>query len=114
MLCRNVLIYFDVETKQQILGRIRQVLRPDGYLFLGAAETTLNLDDGYERVAVGRSSTYQPRAGRPPARPALARPAAAVPRPPATAARPAVPAARPAIPSRPNPAGAGSLPDRTR
>jgi chemotaxis protein methyltransferase CheR len=64
VMMRNVLIYFDVETKQQILGKIRQVLRPDGYLLLGAAETTLNIDDGYERVAVGKGSTYRPRAGR--------------------------------------------------
>jgi chemotaxis protein methyltransferase CheR len=83
VLIRNVLIYFDVETKQQILGKIRQVLRPDGYLLLGAAETTLNIDDGYERVAVGKGSTYRPRAGRAGARPAV--PVGAV------AARPALP-----------------------
>ena len=38
---RNVLIYFDVETRKAILGRLRRVLRPDGILFLGCAETTL-------------------------------------------------------------------------
>ncbi|MEG4356611.1 MULTISPECIES: CheR family methyltransferase [unclassified Microcoleus] len=32
---RNVLIYFDVQTKQSILARVRRVLRPKGYLFLG-------------------------------------------------------------------------------
>jgi chemotaxis protein methyltransferase CheR len=50
VLLRNVLIYFDVETKKAILGRIRRQLRPPGYLFLGASETTLNLDAGFERV----------------------------------------------------------------
>jgi len=58
---RNVLIYFDVETKKSILSRVRQLLRPDGYLFLGAAETTMNLDDGYERVQLNKSGCYRPR-----------------------------------------------------
>jgi len=56
---RNVLIYFDVATKKRILGKIRRLLRPDGYLFLGGAETTLNLDDAFERVAYQRSSCYR-------------------------------------------------------
>ena len=57
---RNVLIYFDVDTKQAILGRIRRVLRPNGYLILGGAETTLGLDDAYERLVVGRAVCYRP------------------------------------------------------
>jgi chemotaxis protein methyltransferase CheR len=56
---RNVLIYFDVETRKQILGRIRQVLAPGGYLFLGCAETTLNLDSGFERVQTGNYVCYK-------------------------------------------------------
>src|SRR5262249_29868273 len=39
VLMRNVLIYFDVETKKRVLSRVHQLLQPDGYLFLGAAET---------------------------------------------------------------------------
>ena len=58
---RNVLIYFDIPTKRQLLGRVRQALRPDGYLVLGGAETTLNLDDGYVPVRVGPSVYYQPK-----------------------------------------------------
>jgi chemotaxis protein methyltransferase CheR len=58
---RNVLIYFDVETKRDILRRVRQVLAPDGFLYLGAAEMTMGVDDAWERVAAGRSSVYRLR-----------------------------------------------------
>jgi chemotaxis protein methyltransferase CheR len=60
---RNVLIYFDLSTKQAILRRVRELLRPDGWLFLGAAETTLGVDDSWERVVIGRSSAYRPQKG---------------------------------------------------
>ncbi len=56
---RNVMIYFDVETRKQILARVRRVLRPDGYLFLGSAETTLNLDDSFQRVQAEKFVCYQ-------------------------------------------------------
>lgn len=57
---RNVLIYFSPETKAEVLGRVRrEVLKPGGYLFLGASETTLNIDDNYVRREVGRSTCYQ-------------------------------------------------------
>lgn len=61
---RNVLIYFDLPTKQAILRRVRDLMRPDGWLFLGAAETTLGVDDSWERVVVGRSSAYRPSKGK--------------------------------------------------
>jgi chemotaxis protein methyltransferase CheR len=51
---RNVLIYFDTDTKKKILGNVRRILRPDGCLFLGAAETTLNLDETFERVRLDK------------------------------------------------------------
>lgn len=57
--CRNVLIYFDQETKASILRRIRRRLRPGGYLFLGLSETTLNLDPVYERKTLGSAIVYQ-------------------------------------------------------
>jgi chemotaxis protein methyltransferase CheR len=61
VMLRNVLIYFSVETKKQILGKVRKILRPDGFLFLGGAETTLNLDDQFERLSLPRSGCYQLR-----------------------------------------------------
>lgn len=56
---RNVLIYFDVNTKKTILGKIRQAMKSDGYLFMGAAETTLNLDDSFVRTEYQKSGCYK-------------------------------------------------------
>jgi chemotaxis protein methyltransferase CheR len=59
VLMRNVMIYFDVETKRSILAKVRTVLAPDGYLFLGNAETTMNLDDRFDRAVFGRVVAYR-------------------------------------------------------
>lgn len=64
VMLRNVMIYFDTATKRQILEKIRTHLAPDGYLFLGSAETTLGIHDGYERQAWQRTGFYR-LAGRP-------------------------------------------------
>lgn len=58
---RNVLIYFDVETKKAVLEKVRRVLCPDGYLFLGGGETTLNLDASFEQVQFGKAVCYKLR-----------------------------------------------------
>lgn len=58
---RNVLIYFDLPTKRDVLTRVRQTMTPDAYLFLGAAEMTMGVDDAWERVPAGRSSVYRIR-----------------------------------------------------
>ena len=56
---RNVLIYFDVPTKKDILSRMEKRLAPDGYLLLGSGETTLNLDLGLRRRQADRAWFYQ-------------------------------------------------------
>jgi chemotaxis protein methyltransferase CheR len=60
---RNVLIYFDAPTKKAILQRVRQVLSPRGFLFLGGAETTLGIDESWTRATVGRFTLYRPQPG---------------------------------------------------
>lgn len=59
ILLRNVMIYFDTDTKKRILQRMRGLLKPGGLLFLGAAETTLNLDGAYERLTAEGTSYYR-------------------------------------------------------
>lgn len=61
ILLRNVLIYFDTPTKQSILAKVRQQLRPDGYLLLGAGETTLTIDQAFEPLQMARAVFYQLR-----------------------------------------------------
>ena len=48
--CRNVLIYFDQQTKKDVLERIAQQMPDDGYLVLGAAETVVGLTDAFSAV----------------------------------------------------------------
>lgn len=56
---RNVLIYFDVEVKKAILAKVRKVLKPDGYLFLGGAETTVNIDSHFVRMPFDKAGCYR-------------------------------------------------------
>jgi chemotaxis protein methyltransferase CheR len=59
VLVRNVMIYFDLDTKKTILNKLARLLKPDGYLLLGGAETTFNLDDSYRRVEPLKAGFYQ-------------------------------------------------------
>ncbi len=60
--CRNVLFYFDVATKAKVLASVRQQMTEDGLLYLGAAETTMGLDEMLERH--GPSHAIQANAPR--------------------------------------------------
>lgn len=88
--CRNVLIYFDAETKRDILTRISKQLTPDGFLVLGAAETIIGLSQDFATVREARGLYRLANAPQIPA-------AALAPQASAAAARPAgAPAAMPA------------------
>jgi chemotaxis protein methyltransferase CheR len=58
VLCRNVLIYFDTETKRPIVEALRARLSPRAVLVLGCAETVINVHDGFRRNAIGQSTFY--------------------------------------------------------
>ncbi|WP_315723772.1 MULTISPECIES: protein-glutamate O-methyltransferase CheR [unclassified Bradyrhizobium] len=57
--CRNVLIYFDQDTKINIFGRLAKLMEPDGFLVLGAAETVVGLTDVFKPLA-DRRGLYRP------------------------------------------------------
>lgn len=48
--CRNVMIYFDTPTREQLIEKMRQSLRPGGYLFIGHSETMGRDREGFEFV----------------------------------------------------------------
>lgn len=58
--CRNVLIYFDAETKRDILQRLLKSLSDRGILFLGSSETVLGITDCFEPLSSYRGA-YRPR-----------------------------------------------------
>ena len=57
--CRNVLIYFQNETKSYILDRLAKMLKTDGYLVLGAAETVLEISKEFERNHDCKAAVYR-------------------------------------------------------
>ena len=61
--CRNVLIYFDHETKTRVLDKIARITEPDGYLVLGAAETVVGLTESFKPMP-DRRGLYVPNPAR--------------------------------------------------
>jgi len=62
--CRNVLIYFDQDTKINIFNRLAKASEPDGFLALGAAETVVGLTDVFKPHPELRG-LYRPNIARP-------------------------------------------------
>jgi chemotaxis protein methyltransferase CheR len=86
--CRNVLIYFDQETKISVLGQLARVVEPDGFLVLGAAETVIGLSEAFKPHADKRGLYMPATTGLRPATVRVAADAAA------TGLRPAIAGAR--------------------
>jgi len=61
--CRNVLIYFDQETKVSIFERMHKVIEPDGMLMLGAAESVVGITDAF-RPCADKRGLYEPNPSR--------------------------------------------------
>ena len=59
--CRNVMIYFDSQTKWNIIKEIHGTLFRDGWLLLGGAESAIGLDDLFERKIFGNMTVYVAR-----------------------------------------------------
>lgn len=56
---RNVLIYFGTDMKRMIFDRILNVMHPEGYMFLGGAETTVGIHEGFQRLNIPKACCYR-------------------------------------------------------
>jgi len=56
---RNVLRYMSPDAQQTVLKKLKSVLRPDGYLFLGAQETAPETDSDFTLVVTEKAGYYQ-------------------------------------------------------
>lgn len=59
ILCRNVIIYFDLPTIRALLGRFLKAIRPSGYLLLGYSESLFRIYDQFEMVDIEGTFVYR-------------------------------------------------------
>jgi chemotaxis protein methyltransferase CheR len=59
ILCRNVIIYFDLETKRRVIQTFEERLRPGGYLLLGHSESLINLSSAFELRTLRHDLVYR-------------------------------------------------------
>jgi len=109
LFCRNVMIYFRLVTTRRIVEKFSRCLRPEGFLFLGHAETLINISDRFHRQQQSGGFYYQLRderaAGDTP-QPLPVNPLPLLPPPVLLPPRPV-----PAVAASPPPAAAPSPPD---
>lgn len=67
ILCRNVIIYFDLETKTRVIETFGEKLRTGGYLLLGHSESLINITNAFELRHLQHDLVYRrPEAGASP------------------------------------------------
>jgi chemotaxis protein methyltransferase CheR len=59
--CRNVMIYFDNDTKRNIMKELHSTLFRGGWLLLGGAETAFGVEEWFEKQTIGSSTVYVAR-----------------------------------------------------
>lgn len=59
ILCRNVIIYFDLDTKKRVIDTFYQKLRPGGYLLLGHSESLINVSSAFELKHLKNDLVYR-------------------------------------------------------
>ena len=59
ILCRNVLIYFDMDTKKRMLDQFYGILSESGFLMLGAPENLFGITDKFTPVKYGETLIYK-------------------------------------------------------
>ena len=59
ILCRNVIIYFNIDTKCQVIRTFYEKLRPGGHLLLGHSESLINLSTSFELRHLRRDLVYR-------------------------------------------------------
>jgi chemotaxis protein methyltransferase CheR len=59
ILCRNVLIYFDTDTKRRVIATYEEKLRPGGHLLLGHSESLINLSTSLELRHLRQDMVYR-------------------------------------------------------
>jgi chemotaxis protein methyltransferase CheR len=70
VLCRNVIIYFDRETKKRVVESFAGRLAPGGYLLLGHSESLIQVTSAFELARLRSDLVYRrPTSGGPAADP---------------------------------------------
>jgi chemotaxis protein methyltransferase CheR len=57
--CRNVMIYFDEAEQKRLVKKLWRCLNPEGYLFVGHAESLFGLTDQFHMIHVNNGTAYK-------------------------------------------------------